>query len=172
VFSSSLLSIQKAGCDLKPLKTVIMETKLNPYLNFDGNCEAAFNYYKKVFGGEFAGQGIMRFGQMPECDEMPPLAEEHKNRVMHVSLPIGNELLMGSDIMPGFGSGPFQFGDSIYVSIHPESKEEADRLFKELSEGGSIEMPLEEMFWGDYFGSCRDQFGIQWMINYNSAGWR
>ncbi len=145
-----------------------MATKLNPYLNFDGNCEAAFNHYKKVFGGEFAGQGVMRFGDMPVCDEMPPLAEEHKNRVMHVSLPIGSELLMGSDIMPGFGNGPFKIGDNTYVSIHPASREEADRLFKELSEGGEIEMPMEDQFWGDYFGSFRDRFGISWMVNFST----
>jgi PhnB protein len=145
-----------------------MATKLNPYLNFDGNCEAAFNHYKKVFGGEFSGQGVMRFGDMPVCDEIPPLADEHKNRVMHVSLPIGNELLMGSDIMPGFGNGPFKIGDNTYVSIHPNSREEADRLFKELSEGGEIEMPMEDQFWGDYFGSFRDRFGISWMVNFST----
>lgn len=144
-----------------------MATKLNPYLNFDGTCEEAFNHYKTVFGGEFAGQGLMRFGDMPGCDEMPAMAEEHKSRIMHVSLPIGNEILMGSDIMPGFGNGPFQFGDASYISIHPDTKAEADRLFKELSEGREIEMPLEDMFWGDYFGSFRDRFGINWMINFS-----
>ncbi len=145
-----------------------MATKLNPYLNFDGNCEAAFNHYKKVFGGEFSGHGVMRFGDIPTSEEMPPLPDEHKNRVMHVSLPIGSELLMGSDIMLGFGNGPFKIGDNTYVSIHPDSREEADRLFKELSEGGEIEMPMEDQFWGDYFGSFRDRFGISWMVNYST----
>ncbi len=140
--------------------------KLNPYLNFDGNCEAAFLHYKKVFGGEFAGQGIMRFGDIPAMDGFE-IADEHKNRVMHVSLPVGNEILMGSDSMPGFGNRSFQNGDNAYVSIHPDSREEADRLFAGLSEGGEIEMPMEDQFWGDYFGSFRDKFGICWMINFS-----
>ena len=142
--------------------------KLNPYLNFDGKCEEAFLYYKKVFGGEFAGQGLMRFGDIPPMDGFE-LAEEHKNRIMHVSLPLGNELLMGSDTMPGFGNGPFKIGDTTYISIHPDSREEADRIFAELSAGGEVEMPMEDQFWGDYFGSFRDKFGINWMINFNSA---
>ena len=145
-----------------------MATKLNPYLNFDGNCEAAFNHYKKVFGGKFAGRGVMRFGDIQTSEAMPPLAEEHKNRVMHVSLPIGNELLMGSDTMPGFANRPFQNGDNTYVCIHPDSRQEADRLFKELADGGEVEMPMEDMFWGDYFGSFRDRFGILWMINFST----
>jgi|SRR5690606_18771820 len=144
--------------------------KLNPYLNFDGNCEAAFLHYKKVFGGEFAGQGIMRFGDIPPMDGFV-LADEHKNRVMHVSLPIGSEMLMGSDTMPGFGNRPFRDGDNSYVSVHPDSREEADRLFAELSEGGEIEMPMEDQFWGDYFGSFRDKFGVLWMINFSTQSW-
>lgn len=142
-----------------------MAVKLNPYLNFDGQCEAAFNLYKKVFGGEFAGQGVMRFGDMPPSEEFP-VSDEVKNRVMHVSLPVGGETLMGSDTMPGMGS-PFQKGVNAYVSIHPDSREEADRIFNELSEGGTIEMPMADMFWGDYYGSLIDRFGTPWMINYN-----
>lgn len=147
-----------------------MKTKLNPYLNFDGNCEEAFNHYKKVFGGEFTGQGIMRFGDMPPSDDMPPLPDEFKNRVMHVSLPVGDEVLMGSDTMPGMGK-PFQQGVNNYISVSPESRDEADRLFAELSDGGEIEMPMEDMFWGDYFGSFVDKFGTPWMINYSEQEW-
>lgn len=94
------------------------------------------------------------------------IPEEAKNRVMHVALPVGNDLLMGSDIFPG---QPFVQGNNNYISIFPESREEADRLFGALSEGGEVEMPMADQFWGDYFGSLKDRFGICWMINYNAA---
>ena len=133
--------------------------KLNPYLNFDGNCEEAFNHYKKVFGGEFS-----YFSRMSdvENEEFP---EEDKNLIMHVSLPIGNDILMGSDVATDI-KPMFKQGNNNYISLTPKSREEADRLFNELSAGGEVEMPMEEMFWGDYFGSFRDKFGIYWMINY------
>lgn len=144
-----------------------MAIKLNPYLNFDGQCEEAFNLYKKVFGGEFSGQGIMRFGDIPPSDEFQ-IPAELKSRVMHVSLPIGAEILMGSDTMPGMGK-PFQKGVNSYISIHPESREEADRIFNQLSEGGEIEMPMEDQFWGDYYGSFIDKFGTPWMVNFHDG---
>lgn len=134
--------------------------KLNPYLNFDGTCEAAFNFYRSVFGGEFLG-GVNKMKDIPDMD----IPEEAKNRVMHVGLPIGQDVLMGSDVFPG---QPFTVGNNHYVSIFPESREEADRLFGALSEGGEVEMPMEDQFWGDYFGSLKDKFGVGWMINYNS----
>lgn len=134
--------------------------KLNPYLNFDGNCEEAFNFYKSVFGGEFT-----YFSKIGEISgEGYP--KEDENLVMHVSLPIGDEILMGSDVTSNMQS-QFKSGNNNYISIMPDSREEADRLFNELSAGGEIEMPLEEMFWGDYFGSFRDRFGIWWMINFD-----
>jgi PhnB protein len=133
--------------------------KLNPYLNFDGNCEEAFNHYKKVFGGEFSY--FSRMSDM-ENEEFP---EEDKNLIMHVSLPIGNDILMGSDVATDI-KPMFKQGNNNYISLTPTSREEADRLFNELSAGGEVEMPMEEMFWGDYFGSFRDKFGIYWMINY------
>lgn len=135
--------------------------KLNPYLNFDGTCEEAFNFYKFVFGGEFLG-GVHKMNETPGME----IPEEAKNRVMHVALPVGNDLLMGSDIFPG---QPFVQGNNNYISIFPESREEADRLFGALSEGGEVEMPMADQFWGDYFGSLKDRFGICWMINYNTA---
>lgn len=144
-----------------------MAIKLNPYLNFDGQCEEAFNFYKKVFQTEFNQYGIMRFGDIPPQEGMPPFPDDVKNRVMHVGLNIGDEILMGSDIMPGMVNRPFQTGDNSYISIHPDSREEADRIFAELSEGGEVEMPMADQFWGDYFGSLRDRFGSSWMINYN-----
>lgn len=142
-------------------------TKLNPYLNFDGTCEQAFNFYKKVFQKDFNRYGIMRFGDVPAQESMPPFPDDVKNRVMHVGIDIGEQTLMGSDIMPGMDNRPFQIGDNNYVSIHPDSREEADRLFNELSEGGVVEMPMADQFWGDYFGSLRDKFGVCWMVNYN-----
>lgn len=142
-----------------------MAFKLNPYLNFDGNAEEAFLFYKSVFGGEFAG-GIMKMSTAPGTENLP---EEEKNRVMHVSLPIGREqTLMASDIVPSMGHKLTQ-GNNVYLSLHPDNKEEADALFNALSEGGTIEMPMADQFWGDYFGSLVDKFGIGWMVNYNPS---
>lgn len=133
--------------------------KLNPYLNFNGTCEKAFNFYKSVFGGEFS-----YFSRMGDVEAMEVLGED-KNLIMHVSLPIGNEMLMGSDI-PSSMNSQYKSGDNNYICVTPDSREEADRLFRELSADGEIEMPMEDMFWGDYFGSFRDKYGISWMINY------
>ena len=135
--------------------------KLNPYLNFDGTCEEAFRFYKVVFGGEFLGD-VHKMKDIPGME----IPEEAKNRIMHVALPVGNDLLMGSDVFPG---QPFVQGNNNYISLFPESREEADRLFGALSEGGEVEMPMADQFWGDYFGSLKDKFGVYWMINYNSA---
>ncbi|WP_294297716.1 VOC family protein [uncultured Chryseobacterium sp.] len=136
--------------------------KLNSYLNFDGQAEEAFNFYKSVFGGEFLGD-IYRMGNAPGTEH---LSDEEKNRVMHIALPVGKDLLMASDIVPSFGQ-TLTVGNNNYVSIFPESREEADRLFRGLSEGGNIEMPIEDQFWGDYFGSFQDKYGTHWMVNYN-----
>ncbi|MDE5526215.1 VOC family protein [Elizabethkingia meningoseptica] len=137
--------------------------KLNPYLNFDGKAEEAFNFYKSIFGGEFLGE-VHKMGNAPGTEN---LSEEAKNRVMHIALPVGGDLLMASDIVPEFGQS-LQLGNNNYVSIFPDSREEADRLFKGLSEGGTIEMPLEDQFWGDYFGCFTDKFDVKWMINYSN----
>lgn len=140
--------------------------KLNPYLNFDGQCEEAFNFYKKVFQTEFVENNIMKFGDLPPSEDMPPLPDEFKNRVMHVAIKVGDETLMGSDTMPGMGK-PFSKGINSYISVHPDSREEADRIFNELSEGGEEEMPMQDQFWGDYYGSFIDKFGTPWMVNYH-----
>ncbi|GAA4439471.1 VOC family protein [Ravibacter arvi] len=137
--------------------------KINPYLNFDGQAEAAFNFYKSVFGGEFLG-GIHRMGDAPGTES---LSEDEKNRVMHIALPIGNDLLMASDIIPSMGH-VLKVGNNNYVSIFPDSREEADRLFNGLSAGGTVEMPLADQFWGDYYGSFTDKFGIGWMVNFTA----
>ncbi|TVZ26922.1 PhnB protein [Gillisia sp. Hel_I_86] len=136
--------------------------KVNPYLNFDGNAEEAFNFYKSVFGGEFIAN--MKMGDAPDTEKLP---KEEQKRTMHISLPIGKDtILMASDIVPSMGH-TLNKGNNMYVSLHPESREEADRLFNGLSAGGDIEMPMEDQFWGDYFGSFTDKFGMKWMINYN-----
>ncbi len=139
-------------------------SKLNSYLNFDGNAEEAFNFYRSVFGGEFAG-GVMRMGEAPGCED---LTDEDKGRVMHVALPItGGDMLMASDIMPSMGQ-KLVVGNNNYICVSPDSKEEADRLFAGLSAGGEVEMPMEYQFWGDYFGSFKDKYGVCWMIAYSA----
>ncbi|WP_186757085.1 VOC family protein [Echinicola salinicaeni] len=137
---------------------------LNPYLNFLGNCEEAFNFYKSVFGGDFTYLG--RFSEMPPQDGVT-LTEEEKNKIMHVSLPIGpNTILMGSDVGGGWAPKTI-IGNNISVSITADSKEEADKLFGGLSKGGQVTMPLADTFWGDYFGMCTDKFDINWMVSFN-----
>lgn len=139
-------------------------TAINPYLHFNGKAEEAFNFYKSVFGGEFAAQ--MRFGDMPGCDEMP-LAEADKNNIMHCALPIGaNTVLMGGDTPEAMGQ--LTQGNNFTIAISPESREEADRIFNELAEGGKVEMPLADAFWGGYFGGLQDKFGVSWMVNYDA----
>lgn len=137
--------------------------KVNPYLNFDGNAEEAFNFYKSVFGGDFIAN--MKMGEAPDTEKLP---QEERMRTMHISLPLSEDtILMASDTVPSMGQTLKQ-GNNNYISIHPTSKEEADRLFNGLSKDGTIEMPMEMQFWGDYFGSFIDKFGIHWMINYNA----
>ena len=135
----------------------------NTYLTFNGNCEEAFNFYKSVFGGDFTYLG--RFGEMPENNDHKG-SELDKNKIMHVSLPIGNSVLMGSDT-GGEWASSFVQGNNFSISITAESKEEADNLFKALSEGGQVSMPLASTFWGDYFGMLTDKFGINWMMSFN-----
>jgi PhnB protein len=131
---------------------------INPYLNFAGNTEEAFNFYKSVFGGEFAM--LQRFG---EGQQIPGSV---KDKIMHVSLPIGkNNVLMGTDACEEMGFNVTQ-GNNFYICISPESKEEADKLFSALGEGGKINIPLQDMFWGAYYGDLTDKFGIKWMVNY------
>ncbi|MDN3670133.1 VOC family protein [Echinicola jeungdonensis] len=135
-------------------------TSINPYLTFDGNCEDAFNFYQSVFGGEFTYVG--RFSEMPSEFTV---SDKDKNKIMHISLPISKETtLMGSDSVSSFGPSPI-FGNNFSISVNTDSKEEADRVFKELSAGGKVTMPMEKAFWGDYFGMFTDKFGINWMVS-------
>ncbi len=135
---------------------------INPYINFNGNTEEAFNFYKSVFGGEFAS--ISRYKDTPEAGKLPP-AEQ--NKIMHIALPIGKgNILMGTDVLDSRGDSVTQ-GNNFHLTVHTESKDEADKLFGKLSHGGKVTLPLSDMFWGDYFGMITDKFGIQWMVSYN-----
>lgn len=135
------------------------------YLNFPRHTEAAFLYYQSIFGGEFDG-GISRFGDMPPQEGMPPMPETDRNLVMHVSLPIlgGAFMLMGSDAPESMGF-EVKIGNNVYINLSPDTREETRRLFGALSDGGVVEMELQDMFWGAYYGSCTDRFGIRWMFN-------
>lgn len=137
---------------------------VSTYLNFPGNTEEAFMFYKSVFGGEFVGD-IARMGDVPPQEGVPPLKEEEKSLVMHVALPIlGGHLLMGTDGAESMGQ-TVVFGNNVNINLEPDTREELDRLFAALSEGGEVEMEPQVMFWGDYFASCADKFGVRWMLN-------
>ncbi|MBN3583741.1 VOC family protein [Algoriphagus aestuarii] len=135
---------------------------INPYINFNGNAEEAFHFYKAAFGGEFAT--IMRFKDMPSSEH--PISEKEADKIMHIALPIGGNILMGNDVPEFMGKVNEQEHRS-KISISAESKDEADRLFKALSAGGSVEVPMDESPWGSYFGMFRDKFGIEWMIDFD-----
>ena len=135
---------------------------INPYLTFNGNCEEALNFYRSVFGGDFEYVG--RFKDMPS---ETPVPDAEKEKIMHISLPISDETtLMDSDSSEAFG-GAAQEGSNFSISINASSKEEATRIFNELSVGGTIKMPLEDTFWGSLFGMFTDKYGIHWMVGYD-----
>jgi PhnB protein len=140
-------------------------SKVSIYLNFQGNTEEAFNFYKSVFKTDYAAP-VMRMKDVPSQDGMPPLPENEKDKVMHVALPIlGGIQLLGTDMLESMGH-KLKIGNNVSINLEPDSKEETERLFNALSEGGSDVMPLQDMFWGAYWGSCLDKFGIRWMFNY------
>jgi PhnB protein len=137
---------------------------ISPYLNFNGNTEEAFNFYKSVFGGDF--EVLQRFRDTPEVDKLP---EADRDKIMHIALPIGGgQVLMATDALESMGQ-TLKVGNNVSLSINAESEAEANRLFNGLSAGGQIEMPLQKTFWGAYFGMFADKFGIQWMVNYDYA---
>ncbi len=139
--------------------------KVGTFLNFANNTEDVFQFYKTVFGGEFTEDGIVRFGLMPAQEGMPPMPDEVKNMVMHVCLPImGGFNLMGSDAPEMFGM-KVVMGNNVYINLEPDTRVETLRLFKALSDGGNVEMDLQDTFWGAYYGSCTDKFGVHWMFN-------
>ena len=136
---------------------------LNPYLNFSGNAEEAFNFYKSVFGGEF--DSLVRFKDMPM--EGVTIAPQDADKIMHIGLPIGDgQTLMGTDALEALGQ-TLVAGNNFHISIHPDSKEEADRLYYGLSKDGKVIMPIADQVWGDYYGDFQDKFGVYWMINFH-----
>jgi PhnB protein len=139
-------------------------SRVSTYLNFPRTTEDAFSFYKAVFNAEFLAP-IARFSDMPANPGQPPLADADKNLVMHVELPIlGGHVLMGTDAPESMGLTVTQ-GNNMYINLEPDTRTETDRLFNALAQGGKVEMPLQEMFWGGYFGSLADRFGIRWMFN-------
>lgn len=149
---------------------------INPYLNFNGNTEEVFTFYKSVFGGDFAF--IQRFSDMPTEGKDVQVADDEEgcasngipegeeNGIMHIALPIGKTMLMGTDVVSSMPQVKAGTNTSLCVSV--DSREEADRFFAGLAEGGNVQMPMQDMFWGDYYGMLVDKYEIQWMISYNA----
>lgn len=135
---------------------------INPHINFNGNAEEAFNFYKSVFGGEFAT--VMRFKDMASAEN--PVAPHEEDKIMHIALPIGKNVLMANDV-PEIMGRTNENENRSKISISAESKEEADKLFNGLSAGGHIEFPLGDSPWGSYFGMFRDKYGIEWMVDFD-----
>ena len=133
---------------------------LNIYLTFDGNCREVFDFYRSVFGGDYLD--VQTYGDAPQDMGVP---DAEKGRIMHMSLPVGSSILMGSDSSSAFGP-PATVGDNFTISISVDSREQCDEYFAKLSEGGAIKMPMQETFWGAYFGNWTDRFGINWMVNF------
>jgi PhnB protein len=141
--------------------------KVSIYLNFMGQTEEAFNFYKQVFKTEFLAP-IQYMKDVPANPEQPALPENEQNMVMHVALPmLGGVELMGTDALESMGHKVI-FGNNISINLEPDTRGETEQLFNALSEGGEAEMPLQEMFWGDYFGTCVDKYGVRWMFNCTS----
>jgi uncharacterized glyoxalase superfamily protein PhnB/uncharacterized protein YndB with AHSA1/START domain len=147
------------------LKTTA-NARVTTYLNFPGKTEEAFNFYKKIFKTEFSGKGIQRFGDIPPGAGHPPVSDNIKKMILHVELPItGGHVLMATDAPVEMGF-TLTHGNNMHICVEPETRKETKRLFDALSEGGTITMPLEDMFFGAYFGECTDKYGINWMFNF------
>ncbi len=142
-------------------------SRVSTYLNFPGNTKEAFNFYKSVFGGEFSGGGITRLSETFGSPDAPKIAAEDRNLVMHVELPItGGHLLMGTDAPESMGFN-LNFGNNVHIMLESDTRLETKRLFDALSEEGEVTMDLQQMFWGAYYGSCTDKYGVQWMLSCN-----
>ena len=137
--------------------------RVSTYLNFPDHTEEAFNYYKSIFKTEF--NGVNRFGDMPPQEGQPPMNDELKNLIMHIELPIlDGHVLMGTDA-PAAMAFSVNMGNNMYIMLEPDTREETKKLYDALSTGGKVTMELQDMFWGDYYGSCVDKYGVQWMFN-------
>ncbi|WP_342619365.1 VOC family protein [Rhodoferax sp. GW822-FHT02A01] len=138
--------------------------RTSTYLNFNGNTEQAFAFYRTVFGGEFNGP-VHRFRDAPAAPGQPPMPADTANMVMHIELNLlGGHVLMGTDAPQSMGFKVVQ-GNNVHINLEPDTRAEAERLFNALAASGTVEMPLQDMFWGAYFGSLTDKYGIHWMIN-------
>jgi PhnB protein len=145
-------------------KEIRQMSRVSTYLNFARSTEQAFVFYRSVFGGDFTGP-IHRFSEIPGTPGQPPLAESDRNLVMHVELAIlGGHVLMGTDAPDSLGFS-LKHGNNVYINLEPDTRAETEQLYNALSANGKIGMPLQDMFWGSYFGSLTDQFGVQWMFN-------
>jgi PhnB protein len=141
--------------------------KVSIYLNFQGNTEEAFNFYKSVFNTDFAAP-IMYNKDLPVQEDMPPFSAEDKNKVMHVCMPImGGVNIMGTDMLESMGH-QLKIGNNTTINLEPDTRAETERLFTALSDGGSDIAPLQEQFWGALWGCCMDKFGIRWMFNFST----
>lgn len=141
------------------------QPRVSTYLNFPGNTEEAFTFYRTVFKTDFVN-GIQRFGDIPADPSQPPASEAVRNMVLHVELPLlGAHVLMGTDAPKEMGF-TLTRGNNMHINLEPDSRAEAERIFNGLAEGGTVSMPLQDMFWGAYYGSLTDKFGINWMVNY------
>lgn len=139
--------------------------KINPYLHFIGNAEEVFNFYKSVFGGEFAA--VMRYKDIPNQEGGEEMSDADKEKIMHIAFPISDgNVLMATDAVGKYAEDA-SFGNNISLSVSADSKAEAEKVFNGLADGGETTMPLGDTFWGAYFGMCRDKFGINWMVNYD-----
>jgi PhnB protein len=138
-------------------------TAVNLYLNFNGNTEEAFRFYQSIFGGEFSN--FQRFKEVPGTEELPPGVAD---KIMHIALPVGNIMLHATDALESMGH-PLTVGNNFNIMLEPDSQEETEKLFAQLSAGGKVTMPLQDTFWGAYYGSFIDRFGVPWMVNYDKS---
>jgi PhnB protein len=159
--------IRMQRIDLIIKRRSIRMSRVTTYLNFPRNTEEAFHHYRSIFGGDFIGGRIARFGDTPQQEGMPPLAEHDRNLVMHIELPIlGGHILMGTDAPESMGF-TVNKGNNVHINLEPDSRADTKKLFDALSREGKVTMELQDMFWGSYYGSCTDKYGIQWMFNCN-----
>jgi uncharacterized glyoxalase superfamily protein PhnB/uncharacterized protein YndB with AHSA1/START domain len=150
----------------KQMKTTT-KSRVSTYLNFPGTTEEAFNFYKTVFNSEFPPNGLQRFGGLPAQEGMPALSDADKKLILHIELPIlGGHVLMATDAPESMGL-KMEYGNNIHLNLEPDSRAETKRLFDALAAGGKITMELQDMFWGAYYGSCTDKYGINWMVNFS-----
>lgn len=145
------------------------KARVTTYLNFPGNTEEAFNFYKKVFNGKFTGNGLRRFGDVELPAGLPPMSDADKKLIIHAELTIlGGHVLMATDAPESRGF-KVDRGNNMHINLEPETREETERIFKELSAGGTVTMPLQDMFWGAYYASFQDKYGINWMLNHQTV---